>query len=188
MKRKKTICTPIPNQSPLNDTNGGGEVSWYWAWASFVRPRFVGRCWFQRPRSKAGTVLSLSVVCLPTALPYTPTITSHGPRSAPWADEDQAPGVQASSPGLWPVAAAAQHVRIIGGSPVQLEDPRQDISARNRVTGDSCSSCGQPATHAYTDCRWGFQLFLGRLPFDSWMRWKALLVSYGRVIDSSRPL
>lgn len=98
MKRKKTICTPIPNQSPLNDTNGGGEVSWYWAWASFVRPRFVGRCWFQRPRSKAGTVLSLSVVCLPTALPYTPTITSHGPRSAPWADEDQAPGVQRVQP------------------------------------------------------------------------------------------
>lgn len=36
----------------------------------------------------------LVLVCLPTALPYTPTITSDGPRSAPWADEDQAPGVQ----------------------------------------------------------------------------------------------
>lgn len=169
----------------LGHGGGAGEVSWYWAWASFVRPRFVGRCWFQRPRSKAGTVLSLSLsACLP---PYPTRLllhrTDHALLRGPTRTRHQG-----SSPGLWPVAAAAQHVRIIGGSPVQLEDPRQDISARNRVTGDSCSSCGQPATHAYTDCRWGFQLFLGRLPFDSWMRWKALLVSYGRVIDSSRPL
>jgi hypothetical protein len=104
LKKKKTICipSPIPNQSPLNDTNGGGEVSWYWARASFVRPRFVGRCWFQRPRSKLGRHCAV-LVCLPTALPYTATITSDGPLSAaPWADEDQAPGVQPTSPGLWP--------------------------------------------------------------------------------------
>lgn len=150
----------------LGHGGGAGEVSWYWAWASFVRPRFVGRCWFQRPRSKAGTVLYCCPCLLSACLPPYPTRlllhrTDHALLRGPMRTRHQGSRRPAQASGRWPPLLSCP-----------ARGPRQLFLL-------------WPATHAYTDCRWGFELFLARLPFDSWMRWKALLVSYGRVIDSS---